>query len=58
MNFVWKHAIYTQGDVIVQHFTDDIDLTFNSPKSNSFSIKILYYLDSSILKRKNKRVTS
>lgn len=57
MSFVWKHAIYTQGDVVVQHFKDDMDLTFNSPKSNSFSVKILYYLDSSNFKRKNKRVT-
>lgn len=58
MSFVWKHAIYTQGDVIVQHFKDDMDLTFNSPKSNSFSVKVLYYLDSSVFKKKNKRVTS
>lgn len=57
MSFVWKHAIYTQGDVVVEHFSDDIDLTFNSPKSNSFSVKVLYYLDSSNFKKKNKRVT-
>ena len=58
MSFVWKNAIYTQGADIIQHYTDDIDLTFNSPKSNSFSIKVLYYLDSSVFKKKNKRVIS
>lgn len=57
MSFVWKNAIYTRGDVIVDHFSDDIDLTFDSPKFNSFSIKVLYYLDASTLKKKNKKVT-
>ncbi|MFL5762588.1 MAG: DUF5916 domain-containing protein [Bacteroidia bacterium] len=55
MSVVWKNAIYTQGDTIVQHFTDDVDMTFNSPQSNSFSLKVLYYLDYNMLKRKSKR---
>ncbi|MBA3971839.1 MAG: hypothetical protein H0X46_06775 [Bacteroidetes bacterium] len=57
MSFVWKNSIYTNGSVIVQHFRDDIDETFNSPKSNSFSLKILYYLDYSSLKKKSKRTS-
>ncbi|MGZ4048197.1 MAG: DUF5916 domain-containing protein, partial [Bacteroidia bacterium] len=55
IDFVWKNAVYTQGDFIYQHFSDDIDKTFNSPQSNSFSIKVLYYLDYSMLKRRNKK---
>jgi hypothetical protein len=54
MSFVWKNAIYTRGSAIVRHFRDDIDETFNSPATNSFSIKVLYYLDYSMLNRKNK----
>lgn len=57
MSFVWKNAIYTNGSVIIEHFIDDVDETFNSPKSNSFSLKILYYLDYSSVKRKNKKAS-
>jgi hypothetical protein len=54
MSFVWKNAIYTRGDLIVKQFRNDINETLNSPQSNSFSIKVLYYLDYSMIKRKNK----
>lgn len=56
MSFVWKNAIYTYGTAIVQTFKDDVDLTFNSPQNNSFSVKVLYYLDYAMLKRKKKDV--
>lgn len=52
MSFVWKNAIYTSGDVIIKQFSNDIDQTINSPQTNSFSIKVLYYLDYSMLKHK------
>lgn len=54
MSFVWKNAIYTSGNSIIRHFTDDIDETINSPQTNSFSIKVLYYLDYSMLQRKKR----
>lgn len=53
MSFVWKNAIYTSGDVIIKQFSNDIDQTINSPQTNSFSIKVLYYLDYSMLKHKS-----
>lgn len=52
MSFVWKNAIYTSGDIIIKQFSNDIDQTINSPQTNSFSIKVLYYLDYSMLQRK------
>lgn len=52
MSFVWKNAIYTSGDVIIKQFSNDIEQTINSPQTNSFSIKVLYYLDYSMLQRK------
>jgi len=55
ISFVWKNSIYTQGDVIISRFKDDVDETFRSPQLNSFSIKVLYYLDYSMLKRKNRK---
>jgi hypothetical protein len=57
MSVVWKNAIYTQGDAIVEHFSDDVDMTFNSPKSNSFSLKVLYYLDYNMLRKKNRKTS-
>ncbi len=55
ISFVWKNAIYTQGDVIVEHYRNDVDETFRSPKSNSFSIKILYYLDYAMLQKMKRK---
>jgi hypothetical protein len=55
MSFVWKNAVYTQGKEIIERFADDINETFSAPQSNSFSIKVLYYLDYSMLKRKNRK---
>ncbi|MCE3280996.1 MAG: hypothetical protein K0S44_3187 [Bacteroidetes bacterium] len=55
MSFVWKNAVYTQGKEIIERFADDINETFSAPQSNSFSIKVLYYLDHSMLKRKNRK---
>ncbi|MCW3070647.1 MAG: carbohydrate binding family 9 protein [Bacteroidetes bacterium] len=54
VSFVWKNAIYTYGSQVIEHFSDDVDETFRSPQFNSFSIKLLYYLDYSMLKRKRK----
>lgn len=53
--FVWKNAVYTQGQVIIERFSNDMDETFRSPQSNSFSVKFLYYLDYSMLKHRNKK---
>jgi hypothetical protein len=55
ISFVWKNAVYTQGKEIIERFADDINETFSAPQSNSFSVKVLYYLDQSMLKRKNRK---
>jgi hypothetical protein len=52
ISIVWKNAIYSYGDMIFNNFTDNIDYMFNSPQSNSISVKILYYLDYQYLKRR------
>jgi hypothetical protein len=54
VSFVWKNAIYAQGNAIIDHFSEDVDETFRAPQSNSFSVKLLYYLDYSMLKRKRR----
>lgn len=52
--FVWKNNIYAEKSEVITDFFEDMRYTFNSPMGNSFSIKVLYYLDSQKLKR-NKR---
>lgn len=54
ISLVWKNAIYTQGSLIAEHYRNDVDETFRSPQSNSVSIKVLYYIDYAMLKRKKK----
>lgn len=51
-NFVWKNAIFTKGSQLINDYVDNFNNTFESPQLNSFSIKILYYLDYQKLKKK------
>ena len=45
MSVVWKNAIDTWDDMVTENYWKDLNQTINSPQSNSFSVKILYYLD-------------
>ena len=54
MSVVWKNAIFTEGTQLINNYFDNFNKTFESPQLNSFSIKILYYLDYQNLKRKRK----
>jgi hypothetical protein len=51
----WKNAISHSQDLATQNFFKSFEQTISSPATNSFSLKILYYLDYQYLKRKNKR---
>lgn len=52
LSFVWKDAIYQFGSQIAPNYFDNMDLVFDSPQDNNFSIKVLYYLDYLYLKKK------
>lgn len=56
MSFVWKNSIYQNDEggkeVLINGFLEDLKYTINSPQVNSFSVKILYYLDYQYLKRR------
>jgi len=52
MNIVWKNAIGTFGNQVVNNYFKNIDNTLSSPQNNSISFKILYYLDYLQLSRK------
>jgi len=45
MTFVWKNAIYKESDESVSDYFRNFERTMSSPYNNSFSLKILYYLD-------------
>ena len=51
---VWKNSIFTNGSKIDDVYLQNFQNTLNSPQVNSFSIKILYYLDYLYLKRNKK----
>lgn len=45
LSLVWKNAIYTNGNELYDNYFTNVEDMFASPQINSFSIKILYYLD-------------
>ncbi len=53
LTVVWKNSIYSNGSVVFNNFRDNLEYLFNSPKTNSLSIKILYYLDYQYLKKRS-----
>jgi hypothetical protein len=52
LSLVWKNAVTTQTHFIDNDFSDDFSATLRSPASNSFSIRVLYYLDAMYFKKK------
>lgn len=50
---VWKNDINTYQPAPVNNYYDNIKYTFEAPSGNSFSVKVLYYLDYQYLKKKS-----
>jgi len=53
--FVWKNNIYSEKSDIIDTYLENLRHTFTSPMSNSFSLKVLYYLDYQSLRKKNRK---
>jgi hypothetical protein len=51
MSVMWKNAINTLDNDPVNSYAINLDNMFSSPQSNSFSIRVLYYLDYLYLKK-------
>jgi len=48
LTVVWKNNIYTSDEVeddLFLNYWDNFNATFSSPQTNSFSVKLTYYLD-------------
>jgi hypothetical protein len=54
LSLVWKNAVNTVTDIIENNYLDDFRTTAGSPASNSFSVKMLYYIDAMYFKKKRK----
>jgi hypothetical protein len=51
LSVVWKNSIQTQGNVIENNYADNFENMISAPQSNSFSLRVLYYLDYLSLKK-------
>lgn len=45
LNVVWKNSLYQSSGDIVRSFNDNLANLIRSPAINSFSLKLIYYLD-------------
>jgi hypothetical protein len=54
ISVMWKNAISTFSNRIEPSFFSDFRETITSPASNSFSIRVLYYLDALYFKKKSR----
>jgi hypothetical protein len=52
ITIMWKNMIDTFSNDVSDSFFENMGNTFQSPASNSFSIRVLYYLDALYLKKK------
>lgn len=52
LSVVWKNSIYNGSEQIFYDFMDNMKDMFSSDKTNSISLKVLYYLDYQYLKKR------
>jgi hypothetical protein len=52
MSLVWKNAIDNEDNILINHWTENVEESFNLAQQNSLSLKVIYYLDYLYLKKK------
>ncbi|MDB4126842.1 carbohydrate binding family 9 domain-containing protein [Flavobacteriales bacterium] len=45
LSLVWKNAIDNEDNLLINHWTDNVEESFNLAQQNSLSLKVIYYLD-------------
>ena len=55
INLVWKNSIFLSNKNVNEKYWANLQTTLDNGQMNSFSIKVLYWLDYQYLKRKNKQ---
>ncbi len=56
LSLVWKNAIFDYDEALPNTFTDNFNRTIDLPQANSFSVKVLYFIDYLSLRSKGKMV--
>lgn len=54
LNIVWKDESQTLDEDIQHRYFKNFNRTLNAPQNNNLSVKLIYYLDYLVLKRKKK----
>jgi hypothetical protein len=52
ISIVWKNAILNDQQEIVPRYYDNLTRTITGPQTNSLSVKVLYYIDYQVLKKR------
>ncbi len=52
LNLVWKNSIFTSDSFVNENYWNTLNNTLNNGPTNSFSLKVLYWLDTLNLKKK------
>ncbi|QKJ31819.1 hypothetical protein HQ865_19285 [Mucilaginibacter mali] len=52
LSLAWKSSALTSSNIAKYGYLNNFDNTFNQPKNNNYSVKILYYIDYQNLKKK------
>ncbi len=52
LSLVWKNSINEDSNEIDMHYFKNLNHTLGLPQTNSFSLRVLYYLDSQYFKKK------
>ena len=45
LSLVWKNAIDNEDNILINHWTNNVEESFNLAQQNSVSLKVIYYLD-------------
>jgi len=45
LSVVWKNGIENEGNDLINHWTENVEESFNLAQQNSLSLKVIYYLD-------------
>ena len=54
---VWKNSILESGDQLINSFGQNLQNTFQSPQTNSISLRVLYFLDFARLRKNGSTAT-
>lgn len=54
LSLAWKNSICKDEDIVLSNYWDNLEKTWKSDQINSFSVKVLYYIDYNYLRRGGK----